>query len=118
MSATIPNFRSPDFLLGHVRHTMGFYHPHAVDPRGGFYHYFKDDGTIYDAVTRYLVSSTRFVFTYSMAYQHFHRQEYLEGMKHGVAFLRNVHRNPATGGYALGLGVIESHAEIARAAHP
>ena len=38
---------------------------------GGFYHCFKDDGTIYDAVTRHLVGSTRFVFTYSMAIKTF-----------------------------------------------
>src|SRR4029077_1403730 len=83
-----------------------------VDPRGGFYHYFKDDGTIYDSVTPHLVSSTRFVFTYSMAYQHFHRPEYLEGVKHGLAFLRNTHRNPATGGYAWVLKFHEGKADI------
>jgi hypothetical protein len=59
------------FWLAHVRHSMGFYHPRAVDPRGGFCHCFKDDGTIYDAVTRHLVSSTRFVFTYPMAIETF-----------------------------------------------
>jgi hypothetical protein len=63
-------------------------------------------------VTWSAVHGTRFVFTYSMAYQHFHRQEYLEGMKHGVAFLRNVHRNPATGGYAWVLRFLEGKAEI------
>ena len=100
MSAFPPDFRSRDFLLKHVQHTMDFYHPRAIDPLGGFYHYYKDDGTVYDTVTRHLVSSTRFVFNYSMAYQHFHREEYLQGVKHGLAFLRNVHRNPTTRGYA------------------
>jgi mannose/cellobiose epimerase-like protein (N-acyl-D-glucosamine 2-epimerase family) len=47
-----------------------FYHPRAIDPSGGFYHFFKDDGTVYDAAHRHLVSSTRFVFTYAMAYRH------------------------------------------------
>jgi mannose/cellobiose epimerase-like protein (N-acyl-D-glucosamine 2-epimerase family) len=112
MSITTPDFRSRDFLLAHVQQTMAFYHPRAVDPGGGFYHYFKDDGTIYDAVTRHLVSSTRFVFNYSMAYQHFHRQEYLVGVKHGLAFLRNVHRNPATGGHAWVLKFLDGKAEI------
>ena len=41
MSATKPDFRSRDFLLGHIQHTMKFYHPRAVDPRGGFYHFSK-----------------------------------------------------------------------------
>ena len=100
-----PDFRSRDFLLGHIQHTMSFYHPRAIDPRGGFYHFFKEDGTIYDAVTRQLVSSTRFLFTYSMAYQHFREPGYLEGVKHGADFLRNVHRNPTTAGYAWTLRV-------------
>ena len=96
---TLPNFRSPDVLLAHVRHTMGFYHPRAIDPAGGLYHYFKDDGAVYDAQHRHLVSSTRFVFTYAMAYRHFNDPAYLEGLRHAVSFLRDGHRNPV-GGYA------------------
>jgi mannose/cellobiose epimerase-like protein (N-acyl-D-glucosamine 2-epimerase family) len=115
MSISTPDFRSRDFLLTHVQQTMGFYHPRAVDPEGGFYHYFKDDGTVFDAVTRHLVSSTRFVFNYSMAYPHSHRQEYLEQVKHGLAFLRDVHRNPATGGYAWVLRFLDGKAEVADA---
>jgi mannose/cellobiose epimerase-like protein (N-acyl-D-glucosamine 2-epimerase family) len=76
---TLPNFRSPAVLLDHARHTMRFYHPRAIDPAGGMYHYFKDDGTVYDAAHRHLVSSTRFVFTYAMAYRHFKDPAYLEG---------------------------------------
>jgi mannose/cellobiose epimerase-like protein (N-acyl-D-glucosamine 2-epimerase family) len=112
MSALPPDFRSRDFLLKHVQQTMDFYHPRAVDPLGGFYHYYKDDGTVYDAVTRHLVSSTRFIFNYSMAYQHFHREEYLQGVKHGLAFLRNVHRNPITRGYAWVLKFRDGQSEI------
>ena len=95
-----PDFRSRRFLLEHIEHTMAFYHPRAIDPRGGFYHFFKDDGTIYDTQTRHLVSSTRFVFNYAMAYRQFGRPEYLDAAKHGVKFLREAHRNSATGGYA------------------
>lgn len=97
---TLPDFRNPQTLLAHVRHTMAFYHPRAIDESGGFYHFFKDDGTVYDAHTRHLVSSTRFVFNYAMAYRHFGGDEYLAGVKHGLNFLRRVHRDPATGGYA------------------
>ncbi len=96
----LPNFRNPDVLLDHARHTMRFYHPRAIDPAGGLYHYFKDDGTVYDAGHRHLVSSTRFVFTYSMAYRHFHDPAYLEGARHALRFLREVHRDPAGSGYA------------------
>ncbi len=98
--SNLPNFRDPAVLLDHARHTMRFYHPRAIDPAGGLYHYFKDDGTVYDTRHRHLVSSTRFVFTYAMAYRQFHDQAYLDGLKHALAFLREAHRDPATGGYA------------------
>jgi mannose/cellobiose epimerase-like protein (N-acyl-D-glucosamine 2-epimerase family) len=96
----MPDFRSRPFLLDHIRHTMAFYHPRAIDPDGGFYHFWRDDGTIYDAHTRHLVSSTRFVFNYAMARRQFGNPEYLGAVQHGLLFLRARHRNPATGGYA------------------
>ncbi|MFL6631087.1 MAG: AGE family epimerase/isomerase [Massilia sp.] len=96
----VPDFRSPGFLLDHIAHTMRFYHPRCIDPSGGFYHFFRDDGTVYDRTTRHLVSSTRFVFNYAMAYRHVHDHDYLAAVRHGVAFLRDVHRDPRTGGYA------------------
>ena len=96
----LPNFRSREMLLSHIKHTMSFYHPRCIDPSGGFYHFFLDDGTIYDETTRHLVSSTRFVFNYAMAYRQFGDPAYLEAVRHGVAFLREAHRDPATGGYA------------------
>ncbi|PQO98108.1 N-acylglucosamine 2-epimerase [Massilia phosphatilytica] len=95
-----PDFRSSGFLLDHIGHTMRFYHPRCIDPSGGFYHFFRDDGTVYDRTTRHLVSSTRFVFNYAMAYRRFHDAAYLAAVRHGVAFLRDVHRDPRTGGYA------------------
>ena len=71
-------FRNPAFLLQHIRDTMRFYHPAALDPSGGFYHFFKDDGSVYDSETRHLVSSTRFIFNYAMAYRHFGDAAYLD----------------------------------------
>ncbi len=96
----MPEFRSQDFLLNHVRQTMAFYHPRCIDAAGGFFHFFKDDGSIYDRATRHLVSSTRFVFNYAMAYRHLGGQAYLDAAEHGVAYLRSAHRDPRTGGYA------------------
>jgi mannose/cellobiose epimerase-like protein (N-acyl-D-glucosamine 2-epimerase family) len=95
-----PSFRTPDFLLAHVNHTMRFYHPRCIDPSGGFFHFFRDDGSVYDRSTRHLVSSTRFVFNYAMAYRQFGDDAYRQALRHGLAFLRDVHRDPATGGYA------------------
>jgi mannose/cellobiose epimerase-like protein (N-acyl-D-glucosamine 2-epimerase family) len=96
----LPNFRSPAVLLDHAHDTMRFYHPRAIDPAGGLYHFFKDDGTVYDASHRHLVSSTRFVFTYAMAYRHFHDPAYLDGLRHALRFLRDAHRAADGSGYA------------------
>lgn len=104
--ATMPDIpdmadmRGARALLDHIGKTLAFYHPRCIDPTGGFFHYFKDDGTVYDHTTRHLVSSTRFVFNYAQAYRHFGDPAYLAAVRHGVAFLRQAHRDPATGGYA------------------
>lgn len=95
-----PDFRDGRVLRRHVQRTMDFYHPRCIDPSGGFYHYFKDDGAIYNRVERHLVSSARFIFNYAMAFRHFGRPDYLEGVRHGLTFLRGAHRHPVTGGYA------------------
>jgi mannose/cellobiose epimerase-like protein (N-acyl-D-glucosamine 2-epimerase family) len=95
-----PPFRSPQFLRRHIAATMAFYHPRAIDPRGGFFHYFRDDGTVYDAGHRHLVSSTRFVFDYAMAARELGDPEYLAAARHGLRYLRRAHRDPTSGGYA------------------
>ena len=95
-----PDFSAPDFLRSHVAETMAFYHPRCIDPTGGFFHYFKDDGTVYDRSHRHLVSSTRFVFDYAMAYREFKDDHYLDAVQHGLRYLRDVHRDVKSGGYA------------------
>jgi mannose/cellobiose epimerase-like protein (N-acyl-D-glucosamine 2-epimerase family) len=97
---TLPDFHSETFLRDHIAQTMAFYHPRAIDPSGGFFHYFKDDGTIYDDRHRHLVSSTRFIFNYAMAAIEFDTAEYLDAARHGLRYLRDVHRDPHSGGYA------------------
>ena len=100
MSITFPDFRSPATLDAHVRHTMDFYRPRCVDASGGFFHFYRDDGSVYDATSRHLVSSTRFVFNFAMAARRWGRDDDRQKMLHGLDFLRRAHRNPATGGYA------------------
>src|SRR5688572_31730782 len=104
MQPQSPDFRSPDFLHAHIAHTMAFYHPRAIDPAGGFFHYFRDDGSVYDASHRHLVSSTRFVFDYALAAIEFAdtplAREYRDAAMHGLRYLRDVHRDASSGGYA------------------
>lgn len=96
--AAFPAFKSVDFLKDHIQKTMHFYHPRCIDPAGGFFHFFKDNGDIYDTDTRHLVSSTRFIFNYAKAYQAEGKQAYLDATRHGLTFLRERHRRE-NGGY-------------------
>ena len=93
------NFLSAEFLTQHIADTMAFYHPQCIDQNGGFFHYFRNDGTIYNRSNRHLVSSTRFIFNYAMAAVSTGKKEYLDAVEQGIYFLRERHRNHETGGY-------------------
>ena len=95
-----PDFRSPDFLHQHIVWIMDFYSGRATDPSGGMYHYFLDDGTVYDRRTRHLVSATRFVISHAMLYKLTGEARYQAGVRHAVEFLRQAFRDPVKGGYA------------------
>ena len=101
-----PDFRSAAFLREHLLQTLAFYDGHggrALDPSGGLYQFFKDDGSVYDAHTRHLVSSTRYVVTFANAAaafpNHPRAAAWLATARHALAFVQNVHRDPASGGY-------------------
>lgn len=95
-----PDFRSPDFLRAHVGDTLHFYFPRAIDPSGGLFHFLRDDGSVYDAHTRHLVSSTRYVVTTAMAVRQGLGGEHARrALGQAFDFLRH-HHNPTTGGYA------------------
>lgn len=65
----------------------------------GFFHFFSEDGAVYDTNTRVLVTAARFVFSYATAYQHLGKEEYLEAVRHGVKGLRGTLFNQASGAY-------------------
>ena len=111
LAASFPDFLDPEFLRRHVLDTMAFYEGRARDPSGGFFHFLKDDGTVYDARTRHLVSSTRYVITHAMAYRTFGRPEWLDATRHALAFVRQAHRQPG-GGYAWVLDWHEGRATV------
>jgi mannose/cellobiose epimerase-like protein (N-acyl-D-glucosamine 2-epimerase family) len=89
---TSPDFRSPIFLRDHIARTLAFYRPVARDPSGGFFHYFRDDGSVYDPSHRHLVSSTRFVFNFARAFREWKDPEDLRLARHGLDFLHAAHR--------------------------
>ncbi|NDY93151.1 AGE family epimerase/isomerase [Ideonella livida] len=88
----LPDFRSPDFLRAHIQHTLAFYAPRNLDASGGFFHFYRDDGTVYERVERHLVSSTRFVFNHAMAWRHFGQPEDQRRARHGLRFLSQGHQ--------------------------
>ncbi|KPU98581.1 N-acylglucosamine 2-epimerase [Variovorax paradoxus] len=112
----MPDFRSPDFLIGHVQHTLAFYDGRSLDPHGGFFHFFKDDGTVYDRRTRHLVSSTRFVFNNATAWRRFGRPEHLAATRHGLDFLQRAHAHPQ-GGYLWELDWHQGRAQVRDGTH-
>ena len=87
MEKCVENFQSRRFLEQHIAKTLQFYEPRAVDPAGGFFHYFLDDGTVYNATHRHLVSATRFVFNGAMARRHSGRAAVADWARHGLAHL-------------------------------
>ena len=95
-----PDFRSPVFLRQHISWVMDFYSGRAIDPSGGMYHYFLDDGTVFDARTRHLVNATRFIITHAKPFKLTGETRYQGGVRHAVDFLRKAFRDSATGGYA------------------
>jgi mannose/cellobiose epimerase-like protein (N-acyl-D-glucosamine 2-epimerase family) len=94
------DFRDAEFIASHVQDTLRFYYPRAIDPTGGHYQFFLDDGTVYDRHQRHLVSSTRYAFVWANAWLRFGGARYQRELQRALDFLRGAHRNPQTGGYA------------------
>jgi mannose/cellobiose epimerase-like protein (N-acyl-D-glucosamine 2-epimerase family) len=93
------NYRDRQFLVDHVRSILDFYHPVIVDPEGGFFQNFRDDGSVFDPAIRHLVSSTRMVINYCRAYQLFGDEEYRRRAMHGVEFVGSAHWDADRQGY-------------------
>ncbi len=115
-----PDLRTPAALRAHLLQTMAFYDGRCVDPSGGFFHCFKDDGRVYDPHTRHLVSSTRFVVTHAWAARHFPEHPraaaWRDAAVHGLRFLQQAHRQPS-GGYAWLLHWQDGRATVRDATH-
>ncbi|MGH1482636.1 MAG: AGE family epimerase/isomerase [Geminicoccales bacterium] len=93
-------YRASAFLRSQIKNIMTFYDPVVVDhDYGGFINQLKDDGSIYDRMTKHLVGTCRFIYNYATAAVVFGDDHYLDAAKHGIAFLQQHHRQE-DGGYA------------------
>jgi mannose/cellobiose epimerase-like protein (N-acyl-D-glucosamine 2-epimerase family) len=102
-----PAFDSERFLRQHVNDTLNFYAPRARDPEGGYFHYFLDDGTVYNAGHRHLVSATRFVFNGCQAYSSTGDVAYRDWAAHALAHLARFRRADGLYAWTLQDGQIE-----------
>ncbi len=94
------DYKSQDFLKSHIAAIMDFYHPTCMDMEdGGYINQMRDDGTVFDKVTKHLVGTCRFIYNFSLSSLVLGRADYRAAAEHGVAFLRDHHRQP-DGGYA------------------
>ncbi len=84
-------YRTSDFLTAHIKSILDFYEPTIVDPSGGFFQNFKDDGSVFDGDSRHLVSSTRMVINYCRAYGLFGEDEFRRRALHGLKFVAERH---------------------------
>ncbi|MFC3120608.1 AGE family epimerase/isomerase [Agaribacter flavus] len=90
MSPT-PKFSEKQFIIEHIASILSFYDARIDDEAGGYYQNYKDDGTVFDKGFKQLVSSTRLVVNYSLAYSLFGKEEYKQRALRGIAFVENVH---------------------------
>ena len=98
-AATIPDFRAPDFLLGEMRRIVAFYHPGCLNPAGGFFNTFNDDGSVGEREVQHLVSTARFVINFAIGARVLGRPELAAAAAHGLAALDRLHRDPVHGGF-------------------
>ena len=99
-TASRPDFRSRSFLRLHILDVLKFYDVRCVDPTGGYYQNFLDDGTVFNKTSRHLVGSARLVVNFAIAARLYGDAQWQEIARHGFRFLQDVHRDPADGSYA------------------
>lgn len=94
------SYRDAAFLRDHIRSIISFYHPVCIDHElGGYINQLRDDGSIFDRMTKHLVGTCRFVYIYSLASVVLNEPTYRDAAAHGLHFLQEAHRQP-DGGFA------------------
>lgn len=89
-----------NFLEAHCKDILAFYDPRVIDPSGGFYHNYFDDGTLFNQGVRQLVSSTRIIVNYARAAVALKQPQYKATALHGLNYLEQVHYQSDTQCYA------------------
>ncbi len=94
------SYRDPAYLRNHMRTIMSFYHPVCLDKElGGYINQLRDEGSVFDRMTKHLVGTCRFVYNYALASLALEEPTYRDAAAHGLRFLHEVHRQ-ADGGFA------------------
>jgi mannose/cellobiose epimerase-like protein (N-acyl-D-glucosamine 2-epimerase family) len=76
------------FLHAHIRSILGFYDPVVRDDKlGGFHNQLRDDGSVYDALTKHAVGTARFTVNYALAFQLYALPAHRSLCEHGMEFL-------------------------------
>jgi len=90
-----------EWLTERIQRILLFYYPDCLDDDHGGYiaQLDTETGEIYDADSKHLVATSRFVVNFSLAARHGGPEWALPAAEHGVSFLREHHRDPDTGGY-------------------
>ena len=94
-----PDFRCASFLKQHALWTQSFYETQSVDPSGGMYHFYLDDGRVYNRTTRHLVSATRCVITNAIAYELSGEARFKERAVHALRFVTTAFYDAVHEGY-------------------
>jgi mannose/cellobiose epimerase-like protein (N-acyl-D-glucosamine 2-epimerase family) len=87
-------------LRAHMERIGAFYASHAIDPAGGFFQYFIDDGQAVERGTRHLVGSARMTVNWARSAVVFDSDADRQRAAHGLAFLSQAHRLGQAGAYA------------------
>ncbi len=94
------NFYDDFFLKKHSQQILDFYDPVIIDPQGGYFQNFYDDGTTFNEGFKQLVSSTRIIVNYAIAAAALDRPDYLKTAQHGLDYVEQVHWQSESQRYA------------------
>lgn len=105
MQGQTTEFYQADFIRQHCRDILGFYDPRVLDPAGGYYQNYYDDGSLFAPGFRQLVSSTRIIVNYARASRELatsaeQAEKYRAYALHGLQFVEAYHFQPDSQTYA------------------